>query len=81
GALRNIYACHYANGVAASAGFKTDRLAQSGPALWSRMALAGVVKKSPLGRRAAKPYSVDFELCADSETGVRDIEPTILRHG
>ncbi|MEL7230416.1 MAG: cupin-like domain-containing protein [Pseudomonadota bacterium] len=81
GPLRNVYACHYANGVAAQAGIRSDRLAQSGPALWSRLALAGLVKKSPLGRRAAKPYSVDFELCVDSETGIRDIEPVTFRHG
>lgn len=80
-ALRNVYACHYANDVMSRAGVSSSRLAQTGPALWSRMALAGLVKKSPLGKRVAKPYSIDFELCADSETGIRDIDPQILKFG
>lgn len=77
--LRNIYAVNYANGLLRRMGLKHLPQAVSGPELWARMALAGVVKMSGVRKRAAKPYTVDFRVDPEAPNSVRAIEPYEFR--
>ena len=78
--LRNAYAVNYANGLLRKCGFDPSSRPESGPGLYSRLALAGVVKLSGLQRKAAKPYRVDFTVDPASSQGVRYIKPHTVQH-
>lgn len=74
GALRNVYAVNYANGLLRNLGFAKLARQTSGPMMYGKMALAAAAKFSGATRTLQKPYRIDFAVDPDSPTGYRDIE-------
>ncbi len=73
--LRNRYANHYANGVLRrSLGMRNLGIAESGPALWGKLALAAVHRYSGMQKKNRMTYKVDFRVDPAAPMGMRDIE-------
>ncbi len=74
-ALRNRYANHYANGILRrSFGVTNPRIAESGPVLWSKLALAAAHRFSGMQKKNRMTYKVDFRVDPAAPFGMRDIE-------
>ncbi len=72
--LRKHYAVNYANGfIRAKTGAKTLSQQTTGLSFYSKLALAGLVKFTPLNPQKQKVYTVDFQLDPKAPEGVRDI--------
>jgi hypothetical protein len=73
--LRKHYAVNYANGVLRSR-LGLEKLSQqvTGASYLAKLALAGLVKFSPLNPQKKKVYTVDFQVDPAAPEGVRDIE-------
>lgn len=73
--LRRHYAVNYANGVIRSAtGTKNLSQQVTGLSYYYKLAVAGLVKFSPLNPQKRKEYKVDFQVDPKAPEGVRDIE-------
>jgi hypothetical protein len=73
--LRRHYAVNYANGIIRKA-TGAEKLSQqvTGLSYYSKLALAGAVKFTPLNPQKRKEYKVDFRVDPKAPEGVRDIE-------
>lgn len=73
--LRRHYAVNYANGIMRTK-LGMNRLSQqvTGLSYYSKLALAGLVKFTPLNPQKKKVYTVDFRVDPTAREGVRDIE-------
>lgn len=77
--LRNRYASIYANGVLRKyTGVKNPKVASTGPALWSKMAIAATHRYSGLRRKNKLTYKVDFKVDPEAPGGMTDITPYVL---
>jgi hypothetical protein len=73
--LRKHYAVNYANGILRSkAGMQSLSQQTTGLSYYSKLALAGLVKFTPLNPQKQKVYKVDFQVDPKAPEGVRDIE-------
>jgi len=73
--LRRHYAVNYANGILRKA-TGAQHLSQqvTGLSYYAKLALAGVVKFTPLNPQKQKEYKVDFRVDPSAPEGVRDID-------
>ena len=73
--LRKHYAVNYANGILRSKLGVTNLSQQvTGLSYYAKLALAGLVKFTPLNPQKKKVYTVDFQVDPAAPEGVRDIE-------
>lgn len=73
--LRNRYANLYANGILRrNLGLTNPGIAESGPALWAKMAVAGVHRYSGLRKKNKMSFKVDFRVDPSAPNGIRDID-------
>ncbi|WP_332687925.1 hypothetical protein [Devosia sp.] len=73
--LRKHYAVNYANGILrARTGMQKLSQQVTGLSYYSKLALAGLVKFTPLNPQKKKVYKVDFQVDPSAPEGVRDIE-------
>ncbi|MHA6731056.1 hypothetical protein [Devosia sp. A369] len=73
--LRKHYAVNYANGILRARTGKQNLSQQvTGLSYYSKLALAGLVKFTPLNPQKQKIYKVDFQVDPSAPEGVRDIE-------
>jgi hypothetical protein len=73
--LRRHYAVNYANGILRSkAGLPQLSQQVTGLSYYSKLALAGLVKFTPLNPQRQKVYTVDFRVDPAAPEGVSDIE-------
>ncbi|WP_137150540.1 hypothetical protein [Devosia sp. FKR38] len=73
--LRKHYAVNYANGILRSKLGMTNLSQQvTGLSYYAKLALAGLVKFTPLNPQKKKIYTVDFQVDPAAPEGVRDIE-------
>ncbi|MGB7286393.1 MAG: cupin-like domain-containing protein [Salaquimonas sp.] len=77
--IRTSYAVNYANGLLRKAGLKAPKRQTSGLIAAAKTGLAGAVKFSGIRNKAAKPYTIDFQVDPTAPHGVRDIEPYQLK--
>lgn len=77
--IRNVYGVNYANAFLRKLGFKTLQNNTSGLVMYAKLAFAGVIKFSGLGKKARKPYNIEFKVDLDAPGCVRDITPYSLR--
>tara|TARA_R110002124_G_scaffold109676_8_gene262817 strand:+ start:937 stop:1896 length:960 start_codon:yes stop_codon:yes gene_type:complete len=72
--LRRHYAVNYANGILrARTGRQSLSQSVDGLSYYAKLALAGLVKFSPLNPQRQKVYQVDFQVDPAAPEGVRDI--------
>lgn len=73
--LRRHYAVNYANGILRSkVGMQSLSQQTTGLSYYGKLALAGLVKFTPLNPQKRKVYKVDFRVDPKAPEGVRDIE-------
>ncbi len=73
--LRKHYAVNYANGLIRNTmGWENLSQQTTGLSFYSKLALAGLVKFTPLNPQKQKVYKVDFRVDPKAPEGVRDIE-------
>ncbi len=73
--IRTSYAVNYANGILRKMGVANPAKQESGLTALAKTALAAGVKFSGLGKKAAKPYTIDFAVDPAAPNSVRDIDP------
>jgi hypothetical protein len=80
--IRNSYGVHYANGVLRRKfGLKNVPLghATKGAAIYPKLALAALFKKTGLQKRKVSKVKLDFKLDPNAEAGIVDVEPFVQK--
>jgi hypothetical protein len=80
--IRNSYGVHYANGVLRRKfGLKNATLghATKGAAIYPKLALAALFKKTGLQKRKVSRVKLDFKLDPNAEAGIVDVEPFVQK--
>lgn len=76
--IRNTYGVNYTNAFLRKLGFKTLQNNTSGLMMYAKLAIAGAIKYSGLGKKAKKPYEIEFSVDLNAPNCVKDITPYML---